>query len=109
MAGGGDNSDILFNDCRLDVMIWYFSVKHRLHVLLPFLYGLARSITSHDSIGVMLFAFRLQIYFESSVEFAFSWFLKVLLCWYHQSFKEFSVRPMEYTPSSDSDVFTLYE
>ena len=86
------SSDLLCNSCRLDVMMWNFSVKHRLYVFLPFRYGLVRSIISHDNIGVVLFAFRLQIYSESSVEFAFCWFLNVLL--YQLSSKEFSVRPM---------------
>ena len=65
------SSDLLFSSWRLDVIIWNFSVKHRLHILLPFWYGLARSMISHDNIGVMLFSFRLQICLESSVEFAF--------------------------------------
>ena len=92
----------MFNSCRLDDVMYKFSVKHRLHVLLPFRYGLARSMISHDNTGVVLFTFRLQIYLESSVEFAFYWFLKMLLSWCHLSLKEFSVRPIQYTPSSDS-------
>ena len=34
-------SDLLFN---FDVMMWNFSVKHKLDVLLTFRYGLARSM-----------------------------------------------------------------
>ena len=79
------SSDLLFSSWRLDVIMWNSSVKHRLHVLLPFRYGLARSMISHDNIGVVLFSFKLQICLESSVEFAFCWFLKVLSCWYHLS------------------------
>ena len=88
------SSDLLFNSSRLGAMMWNFPVKHRLHVFLPFRYGLTRLMISYDNIAVVLFAFRLQIYLESSVEFALCWFLKVLLCWYHLSLKEFSVRPM---------------
>ena len=43
----------LFNSCRLDVIKKIFSVKHRLHVLLPSRYGLTQSMISHDNIGVM--------------------------------------------------------
>ena len=74
------SSSLLLNSCRLDVMMKNFSVKHRLRALFPFRYGLARSMISYDRIGVVLLTFRLQIYLQSSVEFAFSWFLKVLLC-----------------------------
>ena len=56
--------NLLFNGCRLDVIMWNFSVKHRLYVLLPFGYGLTRLIISHDNIGVMLFSFRLQMCIE---------------------------------------------
>ena len=102
------SSVLLFSSWLFDVIIWNFSVKHRLHVLLPFRYDLALSMISNDNAGVMLISYRLQICLESSVEFAFCWFLKVLW-WYHLSLKEFSVRPMYYTPSSDSDVLTLHE
>ena len=57
----GTTSDLLFNSCRFDVMMRNFSVKQRLHVLLPFKYGLARSMISHDNIGMMLFSFKLYI------------------------------------------------
>ena len=88
------SSYLLFNSYRLDVIIWNFSVNHRLHILLPYRYGLARSMISNDNIGVMVFSFRLGVCLESSVEFAFCWFLKVLICWHHLSLNEFSVRPM---------------
>ena len=65
------SSDLLVSSWRSDVIMWNFSVKHRLHVLLPFRYGLARSMISHDNTGVVLFSFRLQICLEGSVEFAF--------------------------------------
>ena len=64
-------SDLLFSSWRLDVIIWNFSVEHKLHVLFPFRYGLALSMISHNNIGVILFSFRLKVCLESLVEFAF--------------------------------------
>ena len=67
------NSDILFNKESFDVIMWYFSVIQRLHVLLPFLYEVARSIISQVSFGSIPEFFNSQTYLESSVDFeAFS-------------------------------------
>ena len=47
------SSDLLFNSCLLDVMKWNFSLKQKLHAFLPFRYGLARSMISHDNIPLI--------------------------------------------------------
>ena len=62
-------TDLLFSCCSFDVIMWNFSGKHRLHALLPVRYGLARSTISHDNIGIMLFAFRLQMHLDHHNEF----------------------------------------
>ena len=54
-----------------DVKTWYFSVKHKLHHLDPFWYGLAWSITDHCMVGFLMpFLFISQKCLDNYVEFA---------------------------------------
>ena len=97
----------LFKSFSLELMMWNFSVRHRLHNLLPLTKGREWSIISHDNRGWMLRFWRLQIYFDNSVEFTLSSCRKVKLCWLQQVLNAFLVRPI-YLASSSADFQLIW-
>ena len=88
-----------------DVKICYFSVKHQLHLVDPFWYGLAWSITDQCTIGFSKpFLFISQKCLNNSVEFAyFRTGEKILtLC------KNFSYWSVENSDNSNDDGTLLW-
>ena len=75
------SSDLLLMRLTDDVKIWYFSYKYKLHLLDPYWYGLAWSITGQCMIGFsMPFLFISLKCLDSSVDMVFLLYLKELRC-----------------------------
>ena len=94
------SSGLLLMRLTGDVKIWYFSVKHKLHLLEPFQYCLAWSVTDQCMAGFLMpFPFISQKCLDNSVKFALLSYFKELRCLKNRSLNIFSVRSLYVTPS----------
>ena len=84
------SSDLRFIRFLL-MSILYFSHKHKLHVILPGLYGCACTINFHVSLQLMFLSLRSHIRFESSVCFLCIRCLKEALWFVYLVLNVFSV------------------
>ena len=76
------------------VRIWYFSLKHKLQVIFPGLYGCAWSMMSHFTLNSTFLSFNAHIRLANSVCFLCLLFLNDDLCCVNLVLKVVSVIPM---------------